>query len=82
MGSAANNKPLRKLAQTFESLTLEKRKAAANWLEGVIVSQILTVEERQLIVKASNEYTESLTDGDYESKVDDLIEYLKKLQKS
>lgn len=82
MNNIANNKPLRKLAQTFERLDLEKRKAAANWLEGVILSQILTVEERESIVKASNEYTESLTDDDYESKVDDLIGYLRKLQRS
>jgi hypothetical protein len=82
MGSAANNVPLKKLAQTFELLDLEKQIVAAKWLEGVIVSQILTSQERQNIVIASNEYTESLTDEDYENKVDDLIKYLRKLQKS
>jgi len=82
MGSAANNVPLKKLAQTFELLDLEKQKAAAKWLEGVIVSQILTSQERENIVIASNEYMESLTDEDYENKVDDLINYLRKLQKS
>lgn len=82
MGSAANNEPLKKLAQTFEHLDLEKRIVAAKWLEGVIVSQILTSEERENIVIASNEYTESLTDEDFENKVGDLIEYLRKLQES
>ncbi len=82
MDNVANNKPLKKLAQTFERLDLEKRIAAAKWLEGVIVSQILNSEERESIVKASNEYTEILTDEDYENKVDDLIEYLRKLQES
>jgi hypothetical protein len=82
MSSAANNVSLKKLAQTFELLDLEKQKVAAKWLEGVIVSQILTSQERENIVIASNEYTESLTDDDYENKVDDLIAYLRKLQKS
>jgi uncharacterized protein YeeX (DUF496 family) len=82
MSSAANNVSLKKLAQTFELLDLEKQKVAAKWLEGVIVSQILTSQERENIVIASNEYTESLTDDDYESKIDDLIAYLRKLQKS
>lgn len=82
MRIVANNKPLEKLARRFRRLDLEKRIAAAKWLEGVIVSQILTSEERESIVNASNEYTESLTDDDYKDKVDDLIEYLRKLQKS
>jgi hypothetical protein len=80
MTNAANNEPLKKLAQTFERLNSEKRIVAAKWLEGVIISQILTSQEREKIVIASNEYTESLTDEDYENKVDDLIEYLRKLQ--
>ena len=82
MTNAANNEPLKKLAQTFERLNSEKRIVAAKWLEGVIISQILTSQEREKIVIASNEYTESLTDDDYENKVDDLIEFLKKLQES
>ena len=82
MVSAANNESLKKLAQTFERLDLVKRTVAAKWLEGVIVSQILTSQERESIVNASNEYTESLTDDDYENKVDDLIEFLRKLQES
>ena len=82
MENVSNNEPLRKLAKTFERLDLEKRIAAAKWLEGVIVSQILTSEERESIVRASNEYTEILTGEDYKNKVDDLIKYLKKIQKS
>lgn len=82
MGNIAKNKPLRKLAETFEVLDLDKWIAAAKWLEGVIVSQILTSEERESIVNASNEYTEILTDEDYKVKVDNLIEYLRKLQNS
>ena len=78
----ASKDPQKKLARTFESLELDKRIAAAKWLEGVIVSQVLTSDERQSIVNASNEYTESLTEGEYVDKVNDLIEYLRKVQKS
>ena len=81
MDNTANKEPLRKLAQAFERLDLEKRKAAAKWLEGVIVSQILSSDERESIVKASNEYTEILAAEEYESKVDDLIEFLRVMQK-
>jgi hypothetical protein len=82
MRIVAGKGPLKKLAEAFESLDLDKRIAAAKWLEGVIVSQILTADERQSIVKASNEYTEVLSEEAYEAKVNDLIEYLKKVQKS
>ena len=70
------------MAEIFESLDLDKRIAAAKWLEGVIVSQVLTSDERQSIVKASNEYTEFLTEEEYVDKVNALIEYLGKVQKS
>jgi hypothetical protein len=73
--------PLKKLTQTFESLDLDKRIAAAKWLEGVIVSQILTSNERENIVNASNEYTEILTEGEYVDKINALLEYLRKVQK-
>ncbi len=82
MRIVARKDPLKKLAETFESLDLDKRIAAAKWLEGVIVSQVLTSDERQSIVNASNEYTEVLTEEEYEDKVNALIEYLRKLQKS
>lgn len=82
MRIVARKDPLKKLAETFERLDLDKRIAAAKWLEGVIVSQVLTSDERQSIVEASNEYTEVLTEEEYEDKVNALIEYLRKLQKS
>jgi hypothetical protein len=82
MRTVAGKDPLKKLAETFESLDLDKRIAAAKWLEGVIISQVLTADERQSIVKASNEYTEFLTEEEYEDKVNALIEYLRKVQKS
>ena len=78
----AGKGPLKKLSETFESLDLDKRIAAAKWLEGVIVSQILTADERQRIVNASNEYMDFLTEEDYEDKVNALIEYLREVQKS
>lgn len=82
MRTAASKDPLKKLAQTFESLDLDKRIAAAKWLEGVIVSQVLSSNERQSIVNASNEYTDSFTEEEYVDKVNALIEYLRKVQKS
>jgi hypothetical protein len=78
----ASRGPLKKLAQVFESLDLDKRIAAAKWLEGVIVSQVLTSDERQSIINASNEYTEILTEDEYVDKVNALIEYLRKMQES
>jgi hypothetical protein len=78
----ANRDPLKKLAQVFESLDLNKRIAAAKWLEGVIVSQVLTSDERQSVINASNEYTEILTEEEYVDKVNALIEYLRKMQAS
>jgi hypothetical protein len=82
MCTVAGKDSLKKLAEAFESLDLDKRIAAAKWLEGVIVSQVLTSDERQSIVKASNEYTEFLTEEEYVDKVNALIEYLGKVQKS
>jgi hypothetical protein len=78
----ASRGPLKKLAQVFESLDLNKRIAAAKWLEGVIVSQVLTSDERQTIINASNEYTEILTDEEYVDRINALIEYLRKMQES
>jgi hypothetical protein len=78
----ASRGPLKKLAQVFESLDLNKRIAAAKWLEGVIVSQVLTSDERQTIINASNEYTEILTDEEYVDRINALIEYLRKMQDS
>ena len=82
MGNVESEEPLKKLAQTFESLDLDKRVAAAKWLEGVIVSQVLTSDERESIIHASNEYTEILTEEEYVNKINALIEYLRKVQDS
>lgn len=82
MRNVVNKEPLKKLAQTFESLTLDKRIAAAKWLEGVIVSQVLTMDERESIINASNEYTELLSEEEFVDKVNALIEYLRDVQKS
>jgi hypothetical protein len=82
MGNVASKETLKKIAQTFDSLDLNKRIAAAKWLEGVIVSQVLTADEKESIIKASNEYTEILTEEEFVDKVNALIEYLRKVQKS
>jgi hypothetical protein len=81
MRNRGNQEPLKKLAQTFESLDLDKRIAAAKWLEGVIVAQALTPDEKESIVKASNEYTEVLTDEEFVDKINALIKYLRGVQK-
>jgi hypothetical protein len=85
-GNIVNNvvseEPLKKLAQTFESLDLDKRIAAAKWLEGVIVAQALTSDEKESIIKASNEYTETLTEEEFVDKINALIEYLQEVQES
>ena len=81
MDNRGDQKPLKKLAQTFESLDLDKRIAAAKWLEGVIVAQALTSDEKESIVKASNEYTETLTEEEFVDKINALIEYLRRVQK-
>ena len=81
MRSRGDQGPLKKLAQTFESLDLDKRIAAAKWLEGVIVAQALTSGEKESIVKASNEYTEILTEEEFVDKINALIEYLRRVQK-
>ena len=82
MGNHGDEEPLKKLAVAFEGLALDKRIAAAKWLEGVIVAQALTTDEKETIIKASNEYTETLTEGEFVDKVNALIEYLRKVQKS
>jgi hypothetical protein len=81
MGNRGDQEPLKKLAVAFESLDLDKRIAAAKWLEGVIVAQALTSDEKESIIKASNEYTETLREEDFVDKVNALIEYLRKVQK-
>ena len=81
MGNPDDQEPLKKIAKTFESLDLNKRIAAAKWLEGVIVSQVLSQDEKDSIIKASNEYTEALSEEEFVDKVNDLVEYLRQAQK-
>ena len=81
MGNSGNRKPLKKLAKTFERLDLNKRIAAAKWLEGVIVAQVLSADEKESIIKASNEFTEILTEEEFVDKINALIEYLREVQK-
>lgn len=81
MGSVRNHDSLKKLAQTVEALDLGKRIAAAKWLEGVIVVQVLSDEERGDIVKAANEYIGDVDEGEYVNAVNTLTAYLDKVQR-
>ena len=82
MSNVVSKEPLKKVVQTFESLDLDKRIAAAKWLEGVIVAQALTPDEKESIIRASNEFTETLTEEEFVDKVNALIEYLQEVQES
>jgi hypothetical protein len=73
MGNCGDCEPLKKLAEAFESLDLNKRIAAAKWLEGVIVAQALTPDEKESIIKATEE--------EVVDKVNALIKYLRRVQK-
>lgn len=76
------SKSLKKVGQVIECLDLDKQVAATKWLEGVIVAQTLTTLEREGIVKAANEYVETLEEEEeYVSAVNALIEYLERVQK-
>jgi hypothetical protein len=81
MSNDRNRESLKKFAQIIEALDLEKRISAAKWLEGVIVAQSLTVEERDSLVDASNEYIGSAGEADYVEAVNALIDYLRRVQK-
>lgn len=72
---------LNKFKKTINGLDLEKRIAATKWLEGVIVSQSLTTEERDSLVKAANEYIGDVEEGEYAEAVNMLIEYFADVQK-
>lgn len=82
MSGHVHRKSLKKFAQIIKKLDLNKRIAAARWLEGVITSQVLTNEERQIMVKAANEYIESVEEADYSNAVNELISLLERVQKS
>jgi hypothetical protein len=81
MGTGRNRESLKKFAQTIESLDLEKRVAATKWLEGVIVAQNLTAEEREGLVRASNEYIGAASEADYADEVNALMDYLRRVQR-
>ena len=82
MSGHRHRKSLKKFALIIEKLDLNKKIAAARWLEGVITSQILTNEERENIVKAANEYIESVEEADYLNAVNELISFLEREQRS
>jgi hypothetical protein len=82
MSEACSPEPLRKFRQAIESLEPNKQVAAAKWLEGVIVAQALTTEEREKLVEAANEYVESLEEEEYVDSVNALVDYLGHVGKS
>ncbi|MCK4477218.1 hypothetical protein KAU88_01665 [Candidatus Bathyarchaeota archaeon] len=82
MTESRSQESLKKIAQVIESLDLDRRVAAAKWLEGVIVAQILTTEERGDVVKAANEYIATVEEEETVDAVNALIEYLKRTQRS
>jgi hypothetical protein len=69
-----------KLAQAINNLPPEKRIAAAKWLEGVMVGQELTNEERENIVKRVNEYIRNLKESKYEEGIKALLDFLRDAQ--
>jgi hypothetical protein len=81
MSTGRDRESLKKFAQTFEGLDLEKRVAAAKWLEGVIVAQNLSAEERENLVKASNEYIGGAGEEEYVDEVNALMDYLRRVQR-
>jgi hypothetical protein len=81
MGPICSQDSLKQLAQTIEALDLNKRIAAAKWLEGVIIVQILSDEERQEIVQAANDYIGDVAEGEYADAVNVLTSYLEKVQR-
>ena len=82
MHSSYIQESLKKFKRTIRSLDLDKRIAAIKWLEGVIVAQSLTPDERDELVKASNEYIGGFEEGEYVAAVNAMIEYLNREQRS
>lgn len=80
MGGKRNQGSLKKFATAVERLDLEKQVAACKWLEGVIVAQMLTTDERKSVVDASNQYIEAV-EGEYADAVNALLRYLSHTQK-
>ncbi len=82
MNRSSLQESLSKFKKVIESLDLDKRIAATKWLEGVIVSQSLTTDERDNLVKAANEYIRDVEEGEYVEAVNALMEYFTSLQRS
>ena len=82
MSEDHNRESLKKLAYAIDLLDLDKRLAATKWLEGVIVAQILTSEERDNLVKAANEYIADVEEEEYMEAVNVLIECLVRTQRN
>jgi len=78
MPESCFHESLKKIMQIIESLSPEKRIIATKWLEGVIIVQALTAEERENMVSAINEYLCSLDENEYKDGVNALLEYLRK----
>ncbi len=81
MSSGRNRDSLKEFVQVFERLSLDKRMSAAKWLEGVIVAQSLTAEERNSLVDASNKYIGDVGEAEFVDAVNTLIDYLRQVQK-
>ena len=80
MADSCCSDSLKKFAKVIESLDVQKRIAAAKWLEGVVVGQALTPKERESIVNAVNEYIADIDEEEYAIAVNVLIEYLHEIQ--
>jgi hypothetical protein len=82
MNDTCAKESLKKFRLTIESLELSKQIAAAKWLEGVVVAQVLTNEEREEIVEAANEYVGKVEEEKYVDAINALVEYLELVEKS
>lgn len=82
MYSSYIQESIQKFKRILRSLDLDKRIAAIKWLEGVIVAQSLTPDERDELVKASNEYIGGFEEGEYVDAVNAIIECLNREQRS
>ena len=82
MNASNIQESLKKFKRKIKSLDLDKRVAAAKWLEGVIVAQSLTSDERDELVTASNEYIWDFEEEEYTDAINAMIEYLTREQRS
>ena len=82
MNDTCAQESLKKFRLTIERLEPSKQIAAAKWLEGVVVAQALTNEEREEIVEAANEYVGKAEEEKYVEAVNALVEYLELVEKN